>query len=156
MNPRSSSGAGVSVVEAVVAAAVLAAVGIPLLSLLFQTRANERMARHEYLALVAARDVVAEAQLLAHLGRADDATWALEGSVLGRLRATATEPSTPVVYRPDQRRLKARLEQLGGEGRVRAARVRVAWDAPAGEAAGEAERAVEVVFGMRPREGGPQ
>src|SRR5439155_4950594 len=59
---------GMSAVEILIAVMVAAAITIPVLTLVFQERDTEQRSRFEYLALLAARDEMYQARMLAGMG----------------------------------------------------------------------------------------
>lgn len=135
---------GFSAVEVTIASAVAALLAVPLLALMWQERDTAQRARFEYLAVIAAREEMYEARLLAALGAspgeiAHEDWQPLEGDVLARLANATDGPRPLAAYRPDQSRIETRLEIAHGSGRLRNATLQVRWSDPQ-SAAGSQKR----------------
>lgn len=120
--------------EVGIASLAIGLLAVPLLAWLMQARDSEMRARHEYLAILAAREEMYEARFLAGAGaRLEDLAhgWQpLTGSLMARLAGVASEAAPPVRYHPEQRRVETRCDLAAGSGRLRRATIAARWVHP--------------------------
>jgi hypothetical protein len=147
-----------------VAALVVAAVAIPLLTLLFQERDTEQRSRFEYLAILAARDEMYESRMALAAGALPDALahdWKpLTGNVLERLAGAAPGLTIDASYSPEQARVATQLKlEPAGSSRLRVATLDARWMDPQAAAGSEPGRerpsSLQLVFGLLPPPGSP-
>jgi hypothetical protein len=148
-----------SAVEVMVAVMVAAAIGIPCLQLLFAERDTEQRSRYEYVALLAARDEMYQARMLAALGATPESLAhdfrALEGNPLDGLGQAFIGNKTCSPYYPEQKRISTSLNVdpplAGNTPRIQLATLTARWLDPSQDPAargGSQKTTVDVVFGV--------
>ena len=149
---------GFSATETMVAVLVGAAITIPTLGLLFQSRDAEQRSRFEYLALLAARDEMYQSRVLVALGRKTTevahAPKVLAGNSLDALTPVFAGPPPIIDYHDDQSRVATGVEfddTINQAKRLRVGTITSRWMDPTA-ASGAANRArrtqMEIVFGV--------
>lgn len=146
---------GASAVEIMVAVMVAAALGIPMLTLLFQGRDTEQRSRFEYMASLASRDEMYQARVLVACGVDPNQVAhdfrALEGDPLEDLGSVFAGSKPDVQYHASQKRVQTRVEIRGrgpGSQRIHLGKVTAKWLDDAQAAKDERKTTVEMTFGV--------
>lgn len=144
--------------EVAIGTLIVAAMAIPLLTLLFQERDTEQRSRLEYWAILAARDEVYESRMAVAAGAKPDTLshdWRpLKDNVLERIKGAAPGVTVDANYHPDQARIATKLTVDQGPGRLRTATLVARWvDPPTGggtapSGAKERPTTFQLVFGL--------
>lgn len=149
MDVRRGRGA-LTMPEVLITVLLLGMLVVPIVSLLTQERTTAKRGQLHYVATVAAREEMGDAQFLVAAGvRAETLAhdWApLTGSAMARVgQRTATDAG--IGYDPDQARIATRLEVVAGSGRMRLARLFVRYEAPGSHPGTDAAgNALELAF----------
>lgn len=150
---------GTSAVEVMVAVMVVAAVGIPLMTLLFAERDTEQRSRYEYAALLATRDEMYQTRMLVAIGAVPESIAhdfrPLAGSPLDSLGPAFIGAKGGPVYNAEQARVATQLTinppAPGPTQRLQIANLAARWVDPQANATrpgGARKSSVDTVFGV--------